>query len=173
MKTAAVYIRVSTDEQAEYSPDSQLAEAKAYAARNGMIISPDHVYTDVGISGRKANKRPAFMRMVAEAKGKPSPFDVILVWKFSRFARNQEESILYKNLLKKECNVEVVSISEEVGDSVFGSLIERIIERRPHPQREPRITSFHLAPNAHGLGLLAKRLFFSLILYLEQQTLLL
>ena len=128
MKTAAVYIRVSTDEQAEYSPDSQLAEAKAYAARNGMIISPDHVYTDVGISGRKANKRPAFMRMVAEAKGKPSPFDVILVWKFSRFARNQEESILYKNLLKKECNVEVVSISEEVGDSVFGSLIERIIE---------------------------------------------
>ena len=71
MKTAAVYIRVSTDEQAEYSPDSQLSEAKAYAARNGMIISPDHVYTDVGISGRKANKRPAFMRMVAEAKGKP------------------------------------------------------------------------------------------------------
>lgn len=52
-------------------------------------------------------------------------------------------------------------------------LIERIIERRPHPQREPRITAFHLAPNAHGLGLLAKRLFFSLILYLEQQTLLL
>lgn len=128
MKTAAVYIRVSTDEQAEYSPDSQLTEAKAYAARHDILISPDHIYTDVGISGRKATKRPEFMRMISAAKEKPSPFDVILVWKYSRFARNQEESILYKSLLSKECNVEVVSISEETGDSVFGSLIERIIE---------------------------------------------
>ena len=128
MKTAAVYIRVSTDEQAEYSPDSQLTEAKAYAARHGILISPEHIYTDVGISGRKATKRPEFMKMISAAKEKPSPFDVILVWKYSRFARNQEESILYKSLLSKECNVEVVSITEETGDSVFGSLIERIIE---------------------------------------------
>lgn len=128
MKNAAVYIRVSTDEQVEYSPDSQLIEIKAYAERHGYIIDSKHIYTDAGISGRNAKKRPAFLQMVSEAKMKPSPFDVILVWKFSRFARNQEESILYKSLLKKECNVDVVSITEETGDSMFGSLIERIIE---------------------------------------------
>ncbi len=36
------------------------------------------------------------------AKSKEHPFDIILVWKFSRFARNQEESIVYKSLLKNQ-----------------------------------------------------------------------
>lgn len=93
-----------------------------------MLIDPEHIYTDAGISGRKASKRPQFQKMISAAKNKPSPFDVILVWKFSRFARNQEESILYKSLLHRECKVDVVSITEETGDSMFGPLIERIIE---------------------------------------------
>lgn len=128
MKTVAAYIRVSTEEQVEYSPDSQLQELKNYAARNDMVIDPAHIYIDAGISGRNAKKRPAFQRMISVAKTKPAPFEAVLVWKFSRFARNQEESILYKSLLKKECNVDVVSITEETGDSMFGGLIERIIE---------------------------------------------
>lgn len=52
---------------------------------------------------------------------------MILVWKYSRFARNQEESIVYKSLLKKS-NVDVISISEPLIDGPFGTLIERIIE---------------------------------------------
>lgn len=128
MKNAAVYIRVSTDDQVEYSPDSQLKEIKNYAKRHDMLIDPSHIYTDAGISGRNARKRPQFQKMIASAKEKPSPFDVILVWKFSRFARNQEESILYKSLLRRENDIEVVSITEETGDNMFGPLIERIIE---------------------------------------------
>ena len=65
--------------------------------------------------------------MIALAKSKEHPIDVILVWKFSRFARNQEESIVYKSMLKKD-NVEVISASEPLADGPFGSLIERIIE---------------------------------------------
>lgn len=128
MKVAAAYIRVSTEDQIEYSPDSQLQELRAYAERHDMVLDPSHVYIDAGISGRQAKKRPAFQQMIATAKTKPSPFEVVLVWKYSRFARNQEESILYKSLLKKECGVDVVSITEETGDSMFGGLIERIIE---------------------------------------------
>lgn len=128
MKNAAVYIRVSTDEQIEHSPESQLKELKDYAKKHDMLIDPQYIFIDAGISGRKAAKRPEFQRMIAAAKEKPSPFEVILVWKFSRFARNQEESILYKSLLRRSCNVDVVSITEETGDSMFGSLIERIIE---------------------------------------------
>lgn len=128
MKTAAVYIRVSTEDQTEHSPDSQLKEIKNYAKRHNMLIDVQHIYTDAGISGRNAGKRPAFQRMISAAKNKPSPFDTVLVWKFSRFARNQEESILYKSLLHRECDVDVISITEETGDSMFGPLIERIIE---------------------------------------------
>lgn len=128
MKNAACYIRVSTDDQTEHSPESQLTELKAYAASNCLLIDPAHIYIDAGISGRKAAKRPQFQNMISAAKSKPAPFDTILVWKFSRFARNQEESILYKSLLRRECGIEVISITEETGDSMFGSLIERIIE---------------------------------------------
>ena len=65
--------------------------------------------------------------MIGLAKGSDHPVDCILVWKFSRFARNQEESIVYKSLLKKQHNVDVISISEPLADGPFGSLIERII----------------------------------------------
>lgn len=125
---AAAYIRVSTDDQVELSPDSQLEEIRKYAQREGFLLLGDHVYVDAGISGKKADRRPEFMRMIARAKAEDCPFSVILVWKFSRFARNQEESIFYKSILRSKCGVEVISITEPLLAGPFGSLIERIIE---------------------------------------------
>lgn len=120
------YVRVSTDKQEELSPDSQAKLLKDYAQKNGIIIS--NIFYELGISGRKAEKRPEFQKMIAQAKSADHPVDAILVWKFSRFARNQEESIVYKSLLKKKHNVDVISVSEPLADGPFGSLIERIIE---------------------------------------------
>ena len=128
IRFAAVYIRVSTDEQAELSPETQMEKIQEYARREGIIILQDHIYIDAGISGKKAEKRPEFMRMIAAAKEKECPFTTLLVWKFSRFARNQEESIFYKSVLRSKCGVEVLSISEPLIAGHFGSLIERIIE---------------------------------------------
>lgn len=127
MLTGAAYIRVSTDKQEELSPDAQKRLILDYAAKNGIEVSPSDIYLENGISGRNASKRPAFLEMIARAKTKEHPFDVILVWKYSRFARNQEESIVYKSMLKKD-HVEVISISEPMIDGPFGTLIERIIE---------------------------------------------
>lgn len=127
-KICAGYIRVSTDDQVEYSPESQLSLLREYARKNNMLLPEEFVFRDEGISGRTAEKRPGFMRLIATAKQKPRPFETILVWKFSRFARNQEESIVYKSLLKKENDIDVVSISEPLAEGPFGGLIERIIE---------------------------------------------
>ena len=126
VKYAYGYIRVSTHDQEEISPDSQEHLLRDYAAKNNIVILK--IFTDLGISGRKADKRPGFQEMIGLAKGDDHPVDQILVWKFSRFARNQEESIVYKSLLKKQHNVDVVSVSEPLSDNPFGSLIERIIE---------------------------------------------
>lgn len=120
------YVRVSTDKQDELSPDSQEKLLRDYARSNNIILLS--VYFEIGVSGRKADKRPEFQKMISSAKSAEHPVDVILVWKFSRFARNQEESIVYKSLLKKQHNVDVISISEPLVDGPFGSLIERIIE---------------------------------------------
>lgn len=127
LKTAAAYIRVSTDSQTELSPDSQIKVVQQYAKQHGYIIPKEFIFRDDGISGRTAEKRPQFNLMIATAKQKPSPFSAVLLWKFSRFARNQEESIFYKSMLRKN-GVEVISVSEPVIDGAFGTLIERIIE---------------------------------------------
>lgn len=126
MKTGALYIRVSTDDQAELSPDAQKRLLLDYAKKNDIIVSKDFIFSE-SVSGRHVQKRPEFQRMIATAKQSSHPIDVILVWKFSRFARNQEESIVYKSMLKKD-RVDVVSVSEPLIEGPFGSLIERIIE---------------------------------------------
>lgn len=125
-KYAFGYVRVSTGKQDELSPDSQAKLLKDYAKSHGYVVSK--IFYEVGISGRKADKRPEFQKMIGLSKSSDHPADAILVWKYSRFARNQEESIVYKSLLKKKHNVDVISVSEPLVDGPFGSLIERIIE---------------------------------------------
>lgn len=128
MKIAAAYIRVSTDDQVELSPDSQLKQIKEYAKKNGYSVPDEYVFKDEGISGRNTAKRPEFNRMIGTAKTKPKPFDAILLWKFSRFARNREDSIVYKSMLRKQCGISVISISENLGDDKMSVLIEALIE---------------------------------------------
>lgn len=128
MKTAAAYIRVSTDDQIEYSPSSQLEKIREYAKRNDYILPDEYVFVDEGISGRHTQKRAGFNKMIGTAKSKPKPFDAILLWKFSRFARNREDSIVYKSMLRKQCGIDVISISENVGDDKMSVLIEALIE---------------------------------------------
>lgn len=126
VRVGSLYIRVSTHEQDELSPDAQIRLGLEYAKSNNIIVPKEYIFVE-SVSGRKAKNRREFQRMISIAKSPEHPIDVVLVWKFSRFARNQEESIVYKSMLKKD-GVEVISISEPLIDGPFGSLIERIIE---------------------------------------------
>ncbi|MDY3918536.1 MAG: recombinase family protein [Candidatus Limivivens sp.] len=127
-RIGAAYIRVSTEDQTEYSPDSQLKMIRKYAKGADIELSEEFIFLDEGISGRSAEKRPGFLRMVGLAKQKPRPFDVILLWKFSRFARSRQDSILYKSMLRKECGIEVISITEQLSDDPTSILIEALLE---------------------------------------------
>lgn len=130
LQIGAAYIRVSTDDQTELSPDAQLRVIKEEATRDGFVIPPEYIFIEhKGISGRKASNRPEFQRMVSIAKSQsPAPFKRLYLWKFSRFARNQEESTFYKGILRKKCGVEIKSVSEPIMEGMFGRLIETIIE---------------------------------------------
>lgn len=128
IKYAAAYIRVSTNDQTEYSPEAQKKAIAKYAKDNGYVLLPENIYVDEGISGRKAEKRPAFMQMIAAAKSKEKTFEVILVHKFDRFARSREDSVVYKSLLKKECGVKVISITESIEDDKFSIILEAMME---------------------------------------------
>lgn len=128
MQIAACYIRVSTDEQLEFSPDAQKRALIEYAKKNEIIANEEFMFIDEGISGRKAEKRPAFQRMISAAKTKPKPFDIILVHRFDRFSRNREDSVVYKSLLRKEYGIKVVSVTEQLEDDKFSVILEAMLE---------------------------------------------
>lgn len=130
LEIGAAYIRVSTDDQTELSPDAQLRLIMEAAKADGFYIPKEFIFIEKkGISGRKAENRPDFQRMIAIAKSQnPAPFKRLYLWKFSRFARNQEESTFYKGILRKKCGVDIKSVSEPIAEGMFGRLIETIIE---------------------------------------------
>ena len=68
LKTAAAYIRVSTDRQTELSPDSQLRIIKEYAKQNGYNIPSEYIFREDGLSGKYVKKRPQFIEMIGLAK---------------------------------------------------------------------------------------------------------
>jgi DNA invertase Pin-like site-specific DNA recombinase len=121
----ALYARVSSERQdIDLSISAQLKAVREYAARNEHSVVRE--YIDEAESGRSID-RPGFKQMIVTARRKPSPFEAILVWKLSRFARNREDSIIYKSLLRKQ-GVQVISINEPVEDTPSGRLLEGIIE---------------------------------------------
>ncbi len=127
VRIAAAYIRVSTDDQTEFSPAAQLRELREYAVTHNLILDERYIYTDEGISGRRAEKRPGFMAMIEAAKQKDHPFEVVLVHKFDRFARSREDSIVYKSMLKR-AGVEVISIKEPLSEGSYSGVMEAIYE---------------------------------------------
>lgn len=129
MRKAAAYVRVSTDDQLEYSPDSQLRQIQRYAQQHQFVLPEEYLFVEEeGCSGRASGSRPEFLRMITTAKKKPKPFDAILVWKYSRFARNRQDSIVYKSMLRKDLGIEVLSVSESLGDDKMSIITEAVIE---------------------------------------------
>lgn len=121
-----LYARVSSEQQAEkdLSIPAQIEALKKYACEQKYDIAGQ--YVDAGKSAKTAN-RPQFQEMIERSKEKPAPFDGILVWKLSRFARNREDSLIYKNQLRKR-GISVISINEKIDDSAAGKMLEGIIE---------------------------------------------
>ena len=122
---AALYARVSSDRQdVDLSVAAQLRALRDYARDNGYTVARE--YIDEAESGRIAD-RPQFRRMIDEGGRASSPFQVILVWKFSRFTRKREHAVAFKSMLRRK-GIRVVSITEHADDSPTGKLMEAIIE---------------------------------------------
>ena len=117
--SVVLYARVSSERQVEkdLSISAQLKAMRKYAYEHNFDVYKEFI--DEAESARTAD-RPAFQNMIALAKQKPKLFDAILVWKLSRFARNREDSIIYKALLRRR-GISVISINEKLDDSEWRS----------------------------------------------------
>lgn len=112
VRIGAAYLRVSTDMQTEFSPEAQLEDIIKFCITNNIMLPKENIFLEPGISGRRADKRPQFQFMISKAKEKERPFDIILVHKLDRFARNREDSIVYKSMLRKKYNIDIVAVKE-------------------------------------------------------------
>ncbi|OQA49948.1 MAG: hypothetical protein BWY46_00279 [Firmicutes bacterium ADurb.Bin300] len=83
MKTV-LYCRYSSDNQREESIEGQIRECKAYAEKQGLTVL--NTYINRAFSA-KTDNRPEFQKMIKDSA--KHLFDVIIVWKLDRFARNR------------------------------------------------------------------------------------
>ena len=120
--TGIIYARYSSDNQREESIDGQIRECKEFAEKNDIRIID--TYIDRALSA-KTDNRPSFQQMIKDSS--KGLFDVIIVWKLDRFARNRYDSAHYKNILKKN-GVKVVSATEAISSGAEGILLESMLE---------------------------------------------
>jgi len=124
----ASYARVSTTDQ---STDPQLLDLRRYVADRGWRCYKE--YCDNGISGTK-DSRPALNQLMDDARKRK--FDMVLVWRFDRFARSTRHLI---NALEefKNLGIDFVSYQENIDtSSPLGSAIFTIISAVAQLERD-------------------------------------
>lgn len=123
----ALYLRYSSDNQDEATIETQRTECVDKAVRLWPTAVIVVEYIDTAQSGKIEN-RPEFQRMIQDSKKSPRPWDVLMVRKFDRFARDVTVSRVYKSMLRRQ-GIKVISAREEIDtDSATGKLLEIIIE---------------------------------------------
>lgn len=122
MTKAVIYARYSSHGQTEQSIEGQLHDNYAWAKQQGITVIGE--YIDRALTGTK-DARPDFQRMIEDAAKRQ--FEMVIVWKLDRFARNRYDSAIYKARLKKY-GVKVVSVKENITDSPEGIILEGLLE---------------------------------------------
>jgi DNA invertase Pin-like site-specific DNA recombinase len=106
---AVLYSRVSTNNGQD--PEVQSREIREYCQRRVWRLADE--YVDIGISGAK-ERRPQLDRLIADAHRRK--FDVVVVWRFDRFARSVSHLLRALETFRA-LGIEFVSLSEQVDTS--------------------------------------------------------
>jgi DNA invertase Pin-like site-specific DNA recombinase len=114
-----IYARVSTADQ---TSDNQLIDLRRFCKERGWNVAEEFI--DSGVSGTKAS-RPALDRMMNQVRKRH--LDVVLVWRFDRFARSVKHLVLALEELR-QLNIAFVSFQENLDtNSPLGNAIFTII----------------------------------------------
>lgn len=123
MKKAVIYARYSSSSQNEQSIETQLDKCNEYAKANKLTVIKH--YIDKGMTGTNAN-RPGFQEMINDARDRL--FNVVIVYKLDRFARDEFDDIYYEKILNDN-NIKRVSATETLPEDVFSNKLIKAITR--------------------------------------------
>ena len=121
-KKAAAYYRFSSDNQRTESIDAQRRAVHEYCSANDIEIVEE--YVDEAYSA-KSSDRPSFQRMIRDSAKRE--FEIIVVHKLDRFARNRQDSAMYRIILQKN-GVVLRSVIENFDDSPESVILESLME---------------------------------------------
>ena len=120
---AALYARYSAGpRQTDQSIEGQIRECTDYCKKKGFTIVA--AYADRHISG-KTDERPEFQKLIADSR--KNKFDVVVVYKTDRFARNKYDSAIYKRQLRQN-GVQIFYAAEAIPDGPEGIILESLME---------------------------------------------
>ncbi|MBT6051178.1 MAG: recombinase family protein [Candidatus Scalindua sp.] len=127
-KRVAIYVRVSTKDQ---SVDMQLNDIEGYSKERGLNIF--NIYKDSGVSGTKET-RPALGELMNDAKKRK--FDMVLVWRFDRFARSTKHLVTALHEFR-HLGIDFISFQENIDtSSPLGEAIFTIISAMSKLERD-------------------------------------
>lgn len=119
------YVRVSTEDQAQHgiSIPSQIAKIEEFCRSKGWELVD--IVQEPGMSGKDVG-RPMFNKMMGRAESAARPFDVIIVYSLSRFARNLAiQTVAFERL--QAVGVELASVSEAFGKGPNANLMRSMV----------------------------------------------
>ncbi len=120
---AAIYARYSSNLQSDLSLEAQVSEMESFCRREKLEVT--HRFLLPETRSALVEKTEEFQAMIKAARR--GEFEVLVVHKLDRFTRSRDTAVTYKALLRRH-NVQVRSVTENLGDSVYDRLIEGILE---------------------------------------------
>lgn len=125
---AALYVRVSTamqDTEESFGPEVQIERGQSFSQSQGFELTDEHIYKDTISGGKPADKRPGLSQLLSDAED--GKFDVLLVYKIDRLARNLK---IFLGIIEQleAANVNFRSVTEPIDTSTpVGQMVMQIL----------------------------------------------
>lgn len=119
------YLRDSGGMMQAESTVQQESEIRSYCSRNNLTLV--RVFCDVARSGGSTVKRDEFVRMIDESESEATRPDALLIWNYARFSRNENDSKLYRALLRKR-GIVFHSLTDPIPHDDFEQVIEALLD---------------------------------------------
>jgi len=153
VRPAIAYLRVSTDQQARegVSLAAQEAKIRLWAQANDYQVVA--VHQDVGLSGGRADNRPALQRAIQEARDGAA----LVVYSLSRLARSTRDAIAISDTLAK-AGADLVSLTERLDTtSAAGKMLFRLMAvlaefERDQISERTKLAMRHLRKQGRSVG---------------------
>ncbi len=144
--TVWAYLRDSGGEGQDRSVHRQETTIREYCAAHNLNLVK--IYKDTAKTGTTTAGRDDFHRLIRDTSTAKNRPQALLLWNFARFARNTDDSIYYKALLRKR-GIKIHSLTDPIPDGPYARLIETMIETAN--AEKSRQTSLDVKASLHAL----------------------